>query len=78
MRHYCSLLFELFGAWLAHRARTEWAIPGEVEGALILKPQSIIETMPFILKFRISGSPGTDRERESQAEVSQRRYGVGL
>lgn len=55
MRHYCSLLFELFGAWLAHRARTEWAIPGEVEGALILKPQSIIETMPFILKFRISG-----------------------
>lgn len=68
MRHYCSLLFELFGAWLAHRARTEWAIPGEVEGALILKPQSIIETMPFILKFRISGSPGTGRERESRRQ----------
>lgn len=58
--HYCSSYLE--HGW--HTVPGQWAIPGEVEGALILKPQSIIETMPFILKFRISGSPGTGRERE--------------
>lgn len=58
MRHYCSLLFELFGAWLPHRARTEWANAGEVEAGSYFEATEYYKCHAFYFEvpyLRLSG-----------------------